>query len=137
MELIESRLFIARKKGLAWLCPVLSLGFTRHRFELVRSAGMPGELGSYKVERCILCGLQEHVFLEERELTEDEMRARAEKETRGFEAMMWLLDNVEPDYAAGRGTENGRIVDRDEPWQVPLEERHPSAAGDDRHGEGE
>lgn len=122
MQLVESRLEQTPSKR-PWLCVLLHFGKGRHSFRTGRSAGWSGKEGYYCVEACAHCGLVEHVFLEEGKLTEDEMRERAEKETRTFAAIAWMLDNVEPDYAAGRGTENGKIVDRDEPWAVPLEDR--------------
>lgn len=126
---VESRLLIERKKWRSWLCRIPLM---EHAFRTLRSSGWRGEVGYYAMEECSVCGQRDHVFLEETALADEEMRARSEKEQRGFAAMAWLLDNVEPDYAAGRGTENGRVVDRDEPWEVPLKARRPS--GEDADG---
>lgn len=114
----------ARTRGpFRWVCRILPI----HSYELASLSGMPRDAGRHEVWRCRLCSARRDVVYEPG-LTAAEMRERAEGHDRATSAIMWMLDNVEPDYAAGRGTKDGRIVDRDEPWAVPLEGRSGEAS---------
>lgn len=89
-----------------------------HMFELTSLTGLPGEDGAREMFRCRLCH-KRRITVNHPGLSDSELRETAEEEFRASRAITWLLDNVEPTYAVGRGCENGKVVDRDEPWAVP------------------
>ena len=66
----------------------------------------------YEKLRCMRCNVVTHRFTTPG-LSEDEMRAQANRHGQHVQAVMWLLDNVEPTYAAGRGCKDGKIIDQE------------------------
>ena len=128
MVLVTSRLPEGSSNFLGWVCTLATKLGKKHKHwpSTHHTVGTEGTEGYYEHSTCVLCGQSVHVFVEAEALSDEQMRKRADEQRAAVQALMALLDGVEPDYAAGRGTKDGRIVDRTEPWDVPLEERYPN-----------